>query len=161
MAEPKDHLNVLGATDSRNFKSMLSVVRERFPSRDRIPHGQRLLADLQRVRIRADDIAARRAARGIEPRLGLTIAIRIAPSGLFDFKNLEWKRDGIEVLNARPGEGFDLVVVHVPEGRLAAFEGRIQEYLEKTTRKGGPKNATPADRSLATQGSKSPTLSAT
>jgi len=142
MAEPKDHLNVLGATDSRNFKSMLSVVRERFPSRDRIPHGQRLLADLQRVRIRADDIAARRAARGIEPRLGLTIAIRIAPSGLFDFKNLEWKRDGIEVLNARPGEGFDLVVVHVPEGRLAAFEGRIQEYLEKTTRKGGPKNAT-------------------
>ena len=141
MAEAKDHLTIAGSTEPRNFKSMLSVVRAKVTPRDRVPHGQKLLAELRLLRARADEIAARRQAFELEPRLGLTIAIKISPSGIFDFQNIEWKRDGIEVLNAQLGEGFDLIVVHVPEGRLAAFEKRVQEYLEKNTR-GGPKNAT-------------------
>lgn len=142
MAKPLDHLNLVGYTESRAFKSMLMVQKPRMPMRDRVPHGQRLLLQIENLRRHADDVAARRAALGIEQRLGLTIAIKISPTGIFDYQNLEWKRDGIEVLNVANGEGFDLVVVHVPEGRLAAFEKRIREYLEKTTAKGGPKNAT-------------------
>ncbi|CTP93088.1 hypothetical protein XTPLMG728_3509 [Xanthomonas translucens pv. poae] len=141
MAEPKDHLTIAGSTEPRNFKSMLSGARAKPPPRDRVAHGQKLLADLNLLRARATGIAAQRQAFQLEPRLGLTIAIKISPSGVFDFRNIEWKRDGIEVLNVQAGDGFDLVVVHVPEGRLAAFEKRIQEYLAKTT-KWGPKNAT-------------------
>ena len=142
MVDAKDHLTIVGATDPRNFKSLQSGFRDRIPPRDRQSHGQKLLAELYQLRLRADHIAARWQALQLAPRLGLTIAIKITPSGLFEFKNIEWKRDGIEILNARSGEGFDLLVVHVPEGRLAAFEKRIQEYLSRDTRTGSPKNAT-------------------
>ncbi len=141
MAEPKNHLTIAGATEPRDFKSMHSGPRAKIPPRDRQTHGQKLLAELNQLRVRADAIAARRQSLQLHSRLGLTIALKISPSGIFNFKNIEWKREGIEVLNARAGDGFELVVVHVPEGRLAAFEKRIQEYLSKDTR-GGPKNAT-------------------
>ncbi len=141
MAEPKDHLSIAGSTEPRDFKSVLSGARAKIPARDRQPHGQKLLADLSLLRAREEVISARRQSLQLDPRLGLTIALKITPGGIFDFKNIEWKRDGIEVLNARAGEGFDLVVVHVPEGRLAAFEKRVHEYLSKDT-KWGPKNAT-------------------
>lgn len=130
MAEPKNHLTIAGSTEARNFTSLQSGPRIQSPPRDRIPHGQRLLAELQQLRARAENIMARRQALALEPRLGLTIAIKFSPSGVFDPKGIEWKRDGTEVLNVKPGDGFDLVLVHVPEGKLTAFETRIQKYLQ-------------------------------
>lgn len=140
MAKPKNHLTIAGSTEPRDFSSLQTGPRAKPPPRDRIPHGQQLLAELQRLRVRAEGIAARREALALEPRLGLTIAIKISPSGIFDPSGVEWSRDGTEVLNVKPGDGFDLVVVHVPEGRLTAFEMRIREYLERENAS-GPKNA--------------------
>lgn len=141
MVDAKDHLTIVGATDPRSFKPTNSGQRPKIPPRDRQPHGQKLLAELNQLRLRADRVAIRRQALQLEPRLGLTIAVKITPSGLFEFKNIEWKSEGIEILNARTGEGFDLIVLHVPEGKLSAFESRIRDYLSKNTRWGGPKNA--------------------
>lgn len=141
MAEPRDHLSIVGANDPRNFRSMMAGPRAKIPIRDRITHGQKLLLDLRTLNTRADALAKRREEQGLDARLGLTIVIKISPPGQFDFKNIEWKREGIEVLNAHPGDGYELLVVHVPEGKLSAFERRIREYLEKSTKKGGPKNA--------------------
>lgn len=140
MAEPKIHLTIADSTEPRDFRSMQSGPRPKAVPRDRIPHGQRLLAELQQLRLRAQGIAARRQALELEPRVGLTIAIKISPSGVFDPKGVEWVRDGTEVLNVKPGQDFDLVVVHVPEGKLTAFETRIQEYLQGASAP-KPKNA--------------------
>lgn len=140
MAESKNHLTIFGSTEPRAFTSLQSGPRAKPPPRDRIPHGQRLLAELQQLRVRAEGIATRREALALEPRVGLTIAIKISPSGIFDPKGVEWSRDGTEVLNVKPGDGFDLVVVHVPEGKLTAFETRVRDYLERENAS-GPKNA--------------------
>lgn len=140
MAEPKIHLTIVGSTEPRDFRSMHSGPRLKAVPRDRIPHGQRLLAELQQLRLRAQGIATRRQALDLEPRVGLTIAIKVSPSGSFDPKGMEWVRDGTEVLNVKPGQDFDLVVVHVPEGKLTAFEARIQQYLQSANAT-KPKNA--------------------
>ncbi|EQD37360.1 hypothetical protein B2A_11809, partial [mine drainage metagenome] len=71
----------------------------------------------------------------------MTIALEISPRGLLDYKQLEWRREGIEVLSVTAAETSDIVALHVPEGRLAAFETRIQDYLTKNTRAGKPANA--------------------
>jgi hypothetical protein len=141
MAEPRDHLNIVGADDPRNFKSMLSGPRAKIPFRDRVTHGQQLLRDIRALNSRADVLARRREQQGIGSRLGMTIVIKISPPGQLDFKRLEWKREEIEVLNARPGDGFELLVVHVPDGMLIAFERRLSEYLEKSTKRGTPLHA--------------------
>jgi len=75
------------------------------------------------------------------PRQGMSIVLEISPKGLLDYKSLEWRRDGVEVLNVSEGEASDLVVVFVPDGRLSAFVKRITEYLEDETTAGKPKNA--------------------
>lgn len=78
----------------------------------------------------------------------MAIALEISPRGTLDpGKQLEWKRDGIEVLAVVDTLNAEIVNVYVPPGKLRAFERRIREYLteENAPRKKGqepqPKNA--------------------
>lgn len=140
MAEPLNHLNASAYVVERPFKSVLRVIRPPAPARERYTHGQRLLRQLEDLRRVEADFVRRRNDLQL-PAAGLTIAVELRPSGMLDYKKFDWKRDGIELLNATPGEEFDLVVVHIPDGKLTAFEKRITDYLEKNTKAGNPKSA--------------------
>lgn len=61
----------------------------------------------------------------------MTLTLQIYPRGTLDYAiTLEWKRDGIEVLSATPvADDREIVVLYVPDGKLAAFEKRIKKYL--------------------------------
>lgn len=135
-----DHLRVDGFTESQPFRSMLSVRREPAPARDRIPHGRRLLEQIGAIRRESVEISQQREALQL-PLQGMTIALKISPRGHLDYKQLEWKRDGIEVLNVTERDDFDIVALFVPEGRLVALESRVRDYLNEVTRRGSPKNA--------------------
>ncbi len=125
-----DHLFAEGFTQSQDFKSPLSVVRQQTPDRDRAQHGAGLLAQLRGLAVEADQLRAIRVEEGVAPNQGFAISLEIYPPGSVDAgKQLEWKRDGIEVLNVtNPGQG-EVITVFVPDGKLAAFEKRVQEYL--------------------------------
>lgn len=128
-----DHLFVSGFTESTAFKSTLSVQKQPAPQRDRHAHGARLLAELDALKIRMAEIEVRRAQLGLPQHTGIAIALEIAPRGALDYaKQLEWRRDGIEVLSAVLNGDREVVVLHVPEGKLAAFEKRVHEYLNPT-----------------------------
>lgn len=131
-----DHLLVPAHTRSLSFKSTLSVQKKGAPQReDRAAHGLRLLEELAGLRLAADDLAQRRLAQALDEAQGMTVVIEFRPAGAVDFSKLEWKRDGIEVLAVTGDASVDIVVVHVPDGRLSAFEKRIREYLTPNPRK--------------------------
>lgn len=142
-----DHLFVSGFTESTAFKSTLSVQKQPPPQRDRQAHGARLLAQLAQLKLSIAEVEARRAQLGLPQYTGVAIALEVSPRGALDYaKQLEWRRDGIEVLSAVTNGNREIVVLHVPEGKLTAFEKRVNEYLTKEVRREGqpakPKNAT-------------------
>lgn len=141
MAEPLDHLHIAGFSEARPFRSTLSVRKAPVPPRNRATHGARLLQQLVALSRNAEEITRQREEFQLPPHLGMTIALEVSPRGLLDYKQLEWRREGIEVLSVTAAETSDIVALHVPEGRLAAFETRIQDYLTKNTRAGKPANA--------------------
>ncbi len=135
-----DHLFATGVTERQEFRSPLSVVRQQTPDRDRQQHGAGLLAQLRGIAADVEQLRASRIDSGFSPDQGFAISLEISPVGSVDSaKQLEWRRDGIEVLNVtNPGRG-EVITVFVPDGKLAAFERRVQEYLHNdrpSTREG-------------------------
>lgn len=129
-----DHLFATGFTRDFSFKSTLSVRGQTPPQRDRPVHGAKLLRDLAKLQVAADALAQKRAALGIPESTGMTIVLEISPIGTLDFfKSLEWKRDGIEVLSSNILEGIEIVALHVPKGKLTAFQRRVNEYVNQDT----------------------------
>jgi len=135
-----DHLRVMDSAEARPFRSTLTVRQSPAPQRDRATHGQRLLQQFSALTRRETEISQLRTERNL-PRQGMSIVLEISPKGFLDYKKLEWRREGIEVLNVSEGSTSDLVVVFVPDGQLTAFVNRITEYLEQDTRYNRPKNA--------------------
>lgn len=143
MPQPLNHLLVDGFTVSHDFKSTLSVRKYQPPQRDRQPHGQMLLKQLAALHADFADLDKRRGEMKLPQHTGMAIAIEISPPGAVDyFKQLEWRSEGIEVLSAVNAGGTEVVALHVPDGRLAAFEKRVREYLSKVSKiSGKPKHA--------------------
>lgn len=135
-----DHLRVMDSAEARPFRSTLTVKKPPVPPRDRTTHGQRLLQQFAALTRQEEEISQLRTQMNL-PRQGMSIVLEISPKGFLDYKTLEWRREGIEVLNVSEGEASDLVVVFVPDGHLTAFVNRISEYVEQDTRFNKPKNA--------------------
>jgi len=88
------------------------------------------LAQLQKLGVEVQNLHALRAKAGLLDPGGVAITLEISPPGCLDFAVLEWKRDEIEVLNVRPAtSNTELVSVYVPQGKLTAFQRRVQAYL--------------------------------
>lgn len=135
-----DHLRVSTPASSREFRSTLSVRAASPAQRDRLPHGQRLLAQLAALRERQPIARIEPDGEGAR-REGMAIVLEIKPRGFLDFSKLDWSRDRIEVLNVVQGTDSDTVVLFVPDGRLESLEARVRSYLEQNTRRGVPKLA--------------------
>jgi len=127
-----DHLFATGFTEPREFKSPLSVVRQQAPDKDRASHGAGLLTQLRNLAVEAEELRSIRVEEGAAPNQGFSISLEVYPPGAIDAgKQLEWRRDGIEVLNVIDSGQGDIITVFVPDGKLTAFEKRVQEYLDK------------------------------
>jgi hypothetical protein len=136
-----DHLLVSGFSNDRPFKSNLSVRGSTSPQRNRGLHGDALLRQLEALRLNAEALALERAAKGLDEASGIVVAIHFAKATDFDFKQLEWSRDGIEVLSVVDAGNGPVVALHVPDGHLSALEKRVRKYLEEETSSGKPKHA--------------------
>lgn len=139
MPDNLNHLFVAGFTDSQDFKSTLSVVRQQPPQRDRKSHGAYLLKQLAALSSEAAELEKRRQELELPRNVGMTIALEISPPGAVDyFKQLEWRRDGIEILSATDAGGTEIVALHVPDGSLAAFVERVRSYISKDVKSRNP-----------------------
>lgn len=149
MADGLNHLLVMGAAEAIGFKSTLQPRSQEAPQRDRNAHGARLLQELAALRAQAEEMQAKRVESGFDPHIGSAISLEISPPGALDASRFEWRRDGIEVLSVSPrGEQAEVVTLYVPEGRLQAFERRIEEYLAKDAKPKEGKAPKPANAAL-------------
>jgi len=138
----RSHLLVDGFVTSSDFKSPLSVQRDPAPQRKREAHGARLLNQVQALVRQSVQLNQARVQHELPSHAGMTVAIEVRPKGALDPKTFEWKRDGVEVLTVGGGDAFDLVTIHVPDGKLGALERRVEEYVHKNNRAGTkPANA--------------------
>lgn len=148
MPDPLNHLLISGFTEGRDFRSTWQVIPPPPPQRDRASHGQRLLGQIAVLRANAEHVAQRRAELQLPEGDGMTVALEIATKGAIDFKNLEWRSAGIEILSAVDAGGTEVVALHVPAGGLAAFEKRIRDYLGKDVQRNPDRPPKPANATL-------------
>lgn len=142
--ELKNHLSIDGYVTGLKFRSPLNVVRDPAPQRNRGAHGKRLLKQLDELTDNIDNLEQQREELGLPVRRGMTIAVEFKPRKAYDYGSVEWKKDGIELLTVIAHDDHDVVVLHVPDGKLSAFAKRISEYIEvdvKSKKGVKPKNA--------------------
>lgn len=132
MVKPLRHLILPNPASELPYRSVISggTPRPQF-SRDRRQHSRTLLAQLAALQTQEAGLIGVRAAKRLPEDAGMTLAIEVQPKNALDVASIEWKRDGIELLNVSETEQSQVVTVHVPLGKLTAFEKRVKEYQEK------------------------------
>jgi len=131
------HLRLEGtaATVPYTYAGVVRGAVFRLPLRDRLPHAERLKADLQQAH---DDARAARQLQGL-PEEGDGSIISIRSEHGFDLKidSLERRQSGIELLSVKTEEGVVVAKVFVPSGQLIRLVRLVDAYQDKVTRRSG------------------------
>jgi hypothetical protein len=101
----------------------------KLPTRDRIHHGAALRTDLQRIQ-------ETQAAEDHD----LTVVFDSEPGFELQLSSLDVRSQGIELLSVKKVDERELATVRVPRGKLQRFTTLVDEYLQRTTKSGQPKN---------------------
>ena len=123
----KPHILVTGFSGSEAFKPKTQGRGAGIPSRERGPHGQRLL---QQYNQSLQQYEARRAEveNPITEDLGIYLEIRGAPGHELPLSSLDTTRDfRLRSLTTRDNQ--EVAVVFVPESRRATLARKLEAYL--------------------------------
>jgi Subtilase family len=113
------------------------------PPHDRQAHASRLLSALDRVRSQVASRKEELKAWAVPAKKGVHVEFESEPGFELELGSLEDRHQGIQVVAIRRSpekEDTQLAVVHVPEGKLKAFERKIEEYATRDTAKGKPRH---------------------
>jgi hypothetical protein len=101
------------------------------PPRDRIPHSQNLVAQINSAEQQAKSQVAARA--DAEKPQGVVLNFQSDPSFKLKLKSLDQSRSGIELLNSRvDANGVMHATVFIPDGKVGHFVRRFEEYADPT-----------------------------
>jgi hypothetical protein len=136
--EPLRHLRIDDRAHAERYTTPL-VPRGPFktPVRDRVPHGEGLLGQLDQAEA---DAQARQPEQEEKKEKGIVLEFRGHPEFELFVKSLENAQQGIELLNVREDGPVSVASVFVPPGKLAHFRKRIQQYIGEETEKGNAKH---------------------
>lgn len=110
----------------------------RLPPRDRLPHAEKLKAELQQTE---DEAVARRQTAAEPIGQGEVIAVRSEEGFDLKLESLERHRSGIELLSVKVEDGITVAKLFVPSGKFVLLLRLIEAYETKTTpTKGAPRN---------------------
>ena len=131
------HFILEGVTETEPYRSQGGGRRPEPPERDRARHGAALQRQLGELRAEVESAREAQQAAGMEEGLDLQVEFESFPGIELAFESLARERWGIELLNVRHEEDRTRATVFVPDGKLAHFEGLVQDYLaEKRDRAG-------------------------
>jgi len=111
----------------------------RLPPRDRLPHAQRLKADLQQAQ---NDARSTRQSQGLSPEgEGAVISIRSEHNFELKIDSLERRSSGIELLSVKIEDGVTVANVFVPRGKIVRLLHIVDAYEKKVSLPSGqPRN---------------------
>lgn len=107
------------------------------PVRNRQVHGAELRTQLDQVRAQQAELAEQAPGYELESILGIQVAFNSFPGVEMEVEKLADAGQHIELMNVRYTEDQVLATVFVPEGKLTAFENKLQAYLEERKDKNG------------------------
>jgi hypothetical protein len=135
------HFTLTGTRSERNYTAPSSGGGEHSspPRPDRITHGEKLLADLDRA------VRTAQTRQKSEPcREGLQfIPMRFAENSELNLKLQSLagnERSGIRILSARESGAVKEYLVAVPDSKVVGLAKKFQDYRDEDTDKGRPKN---------------------
>jgi hypothetical protein len=137
-AQKLPHLRIEGRAKSELFRSPRPARGPTYPSppRDRLPHGQGLIDQLEDAEARAK---AEHAAVEATPT-GIVLVFKSDPTSVLAVKSLEAAKHGIELLNTRLEDDVQLAAVFIPNGKLIYFKNKFSQYLTEETDSGAFKH---------------------
>lgn len=141
------HIFIQGNVSIEKYKAPKAMgAKPRIPVRDRATQSQKLLNQFAEIWQQKEQLQQQRSAEQIATREGTYIQFTSAADYDLITKSLEDLRKGIRLLNIKKitvGEDQIQVraTVYVPNGKEGHFIAKIQEYQQKETAKGKPKNA--------------------
>lgn len=140
----RPHLVLTNTSKAQSFKapSTGGGGSPEVPSLDRAQHGAALKAQLQALKLVAQQVIEAQKEQGLESGLGLQIQFAGVPDVELAFASLgsELGRDPrkmIEVLSIRTEAGITYANVFVPDGKLAHFEKYVEDYLVERKKANG------------------------
>ena len=111
------------------------------PPRDRVPHSQSLVAQIQSAEQQAKTQAT--AHPTAEKPKGIVLDFQSDPKFKLQLKSLESDHSGIELRNSRiDSNGVMHATVFIPDGKVGLFVSKFEAYADpaKDTENGKPKN---------------------
>ncbi len=104
--------------------------------------GKDLREQLEKAEVGFLEVVNLRKQSSIKEDLGMFLTFESVENYGLAIESLSDKRAGIEVENVQKKDGKTLVTVYIPNGKLAVFFKKIEQYLDQTknTDKGNPKN---------------------
>ena len=141
MAAPRNrrHILVANPPEAEGFTSRRSGRSKPFARPpDRVQHALQLTEGLTTA---VEQVAARRAAEGAAPAVGVLVQFEAPPGVDLKLESLENKHAGIEVRGAhrtRQTEDqpyVETATVFIPEGKVAHFLNRFQQYANENSLK--------------------------
>ncbi len=145
MAEKRQqlpHLVLPSPATTEEYKPRAAFPKLRIPDRNVGRHGKHLLQQFEEVTKTSTELEAARQKLGIGIKSGIQIEFESQEDSDLKIESLESRDAGIELRNVRRIGNRTFATVHVPDGQLAYFIKRVEEYLTKKTsgEKPQPKN---------------------
>jgi|ERR1035437_4576365 hypothetical protein len=133
----RSHLFLIRNPQKERYTSPKQAFTKEFAThlQERPQHGQNLKTQLNSIQDSIPDIKEDRKAKGYREDYGIYIEFESEMGFELKFDRLENAQAGIEVENVREIEGKTYATVYVPDGKLKYFIGKINQYVEKNTKK--------------------------
>jgi len=135
--KPHIFLGATGNPESYTSPSKGGGSKKHIPEKNRENHSRNLLNNISAVRQEEQNLKEEADTYELQSPLGIQVAFESFPDIELAFESLADARKGIELLNVRHFDNQIFATVFVPEGKLVAFENKIQEYIEHKTDKNG------------------------
>lgn len=154
MAAPRNrrHILVTAPPQAEAFTTRRSARAKDFPRpADRVQHARQLIGALNRA-VGQVAVGQPPTAQAEQARVGIRVAFQGSPGVELNLKSLENKDAGIEIMGvtrtAEQGEQafIETATVFIPEGGVAHFLSRFEQYATEETKKGHPKHRDLVDR---------------
>ncbi len=133
---PRETGTVAGYTYPRKVVTTFDA-----PPRDRVPHSQSLVTQIQSAEQQAKTQAITQPA--VEKPKGVVLDFQSDPKFKLQLKSLESDGHGIELRNSRvDSSGVMHATVFIPNGKVGLFVRKFEAYADpaKDSKKGKPKN---------------------
>jgi len=139
--KPHIFLGATGNPESYTYPKQVQIKQKAVPQQIRATHSQNLLDNISSIQQEEIVLKQHADTYELQSRLGIQVAFESFPGVELAIERLADARKGIELLNVRHIEDQIFATVFVPEGKLVAFEQKIQSYVDRKTNK----NGTPID----------------